>query len=100
MKRSLINQPFLTETGEFELEERERGEGGGGRGTKDGGWRRNDFKGTWGIGEGVQSRQTSLKLYNVPRVDPTWRAPTTLCITRKSARRCGGGSFDGNNVSR
>lgn len=64
MKRSLINQPFLTETGEFELEERERGEGGGGRGTKDGGWRRNDFKGTWGIGEGVQSRQTSLKLYN------------------------------------
>lgn len=46
MKRSLINQPFLTETGEFELEERERGEGGGGRGTKDGGWRRNDFKGT------------------------------------------------------
>lgn len=39
MKRSLINQPFLTETGEFELEERERGEReveGGGRRTEDG----------------------------------------------------------------
>lgn len=52
-----------------------------------------------GIGEGVQSRQTSLKLYNVPRVDPTRRAPTALCITRKSARRCAGGSFDGTAIT-
>lgn len=37
MKRSLINQPFLTETGEFELEERGGGEvEGGGRRTEDG----------------------------------------------------------------
>lgn len=37
MKRSLINQPFLTETGEFELEEREGREvEGGGRRTEDG----------------------------------------------------------------
>lgn len=47
----------------------------------------------------MQSRQTSLKLYNVPRVGPTWRAPTTLCITRKSARRCGGGSFGGTAIT-
>lgn len=46
-----------------------------------------------------ESRQTSLKLYNVPRVDPTRRAPTALCITRKSARRCGGGSFDGTAIT-
>lgn len=37
MKRSLINQPFLTETGEFELEERGGREvEGGGRRTEDG----------------------------------------------------------------
>lgn len=37
MKRSLINQPFLTETGEFELEERGEGEmERGGRRTEDG----------------------------------------------------------------
>lgn len=37
MKRSLINQPFLTETGEFELEKRGGREvEGGGRRTEDG----------------------------------------------------------------